>query len=96
MTKYTFGSIVNLIWVIREFEVEFESTCSTLKYFKVPYFERTAATYRFEYFVLILFVVGAGVPLRTKVGGQEEAEDTSKCRLSSHYSAAVYSQHGHS
>ena len=25
--------------------------------------------------MLILFVVGAGVPLRTKVGGQEEAED---------------------
>ena len=46
--------------------------------------------------MLILFVVGAGVPLRTKVGGQEEAEDTSKCRLSSHYSAAVHSQHGHS
>ena len=94
MAKYTFGSIVNLIWVIREFEVEFESTCSTLKYFKVPYFERTAATYRVEYFMLILFVVGAGVPLRTKVGGQEEAED--KCRLSSYYSAAVHSQHGHS
>jgi hypothetical protein len=44
--------------------------------------------------MLILFVVGAGVPLRTKVGGQEEAED--KCRLSSHYEAAAHSQHGHS
>ena len=94
MTTYTFGSIVNLIWVIREFGVEFESTCSTLKYFKVPYFERTAATYRFEYFVLILFVVGAGVPPRTKRGKQEEAAD--KYSLSSHVSAAVHSQHGHS